>query len=54
MHHLHLREEIKDEKELYFYMKGKILGTLELYDLTKNKTLNISSSYCIPYINNFP
>ena len=31
-------------------IKGKISGTLSLYDLTKNKTLNISSSYIIPYI----
>ena len=49
-----LNKEIINEKELYIYIKGKIHGTLELYDLTKNKTLNINSSYCIPYIIDFP
>lgn len=36
-------------------MKKNYIFTLKvLYDLTTNKTLNISSSYIIPYINNFP
>ena len=49
-----LKNEIINEKELYFYFKGKISGSLELYDFTKNKTLNISSSsYIIPYIHDF-
>ena len=48
-----LKKEIIDEKELYIYIKGKVSGTLELYDSTKNKTLNISNSYRIPYISNF-
>ena len=47
-------KEFIDEKELYIYIKGKASGIIELYDLTKNKTLNISSSYIIPYIDNFP
>ena len=51
---INLKEENVDEKELYFYIKGKSPGTLELYDLTKNKTLNISSSIRIPYISDFP
>jgi len=50
---IEIEKEIIDEKELYIYIKGKISGTLELYDLTKNKALNISSSYFIPYIDNF-
>ena len=49
-----LKKQITSEKELYIYIKGKVSGTIELYDLTKNKTLNISSTYYIPYINNFP
>ena len=49
-----LGKEIVDTKELYIYIKGKVSGTLELYDLKKNKTLNISSSYYIPYIDNLP
>jgi len=48
-----LQKDIIDEKELYIYLNGKISGTLELYDLTKNKTLNISYSYYIPYISGF-
>ena len=48
-----LKKEIINEKELYIYIKGKFSGTLELYDLTQNKTLNISSSYIIPYISDF-
>ena len=27
---------------------------MELYDLSKNKTLNLSTSYYIPYIDGFP
>ena len=50
---IELEKEIINEKELYIYIKGKVYGTLELYDITKNKTLNISSSYYIPYIYNF-
>ena len=41
------------KKNYIFYFKGKISGSLELYDLTKNKTLNISSFYIIPYIHYF-
>ena len=48
-----LKNDIMNEKELYLYFKGKISGSLELYDLTKNKTLNISSYYIIPYIQDF-
>ena len=51
---IELAKEIIDEKELFIYIKGKISGYLELYDLTKNRTLNTSSSYIIPYINDFP
>ena len=50
---IELEKEIIEEKELYIYIKGKVSGSLELYDLTKNKTLNISSSFIMPYINNF-
>ena len=32
---MNLKKEIIDEKELYIYIKGKIPGTLELYDLSK-------------------
>ena len=49
-----LKKQIINEKELFIYIKGKFSGTLELYDLSQNKTLNKSSSYYIPYINNFP
>ena len=49
-----LKKEIINEKELYIYVKGKISGFLELYDLSKNKTLNISSSLIIPFISDFP
>ena len=48
-----LKKEIIDEKELYIYIKGKTSGIFEIYDLTKEKILNINSSYFIPYINNF-
>ena len=40
-------------KKKYIYIKGKTSGMLEIYDLTKEKILNINSSYFIPYINNF-
>ena len=50
---IELEKEIINEKELYIYIEGKVSGTLELYDLTKNKTLNILSSYYIPYIYNY-
>ena len=49
---INLEKEIIDEKELYIYIKGKVSGTLELYDITKNKTMNLSFSYYIPFINN--
>ena len=49
-----LEKEFIDEKELYICIKRKTFEFLELYDLTKNKALNISSSYIIPYIKNFP
>jgi hypothetical protein len=51
---INLTKEIIDEKELYIYIKGKVSGIFELYDLTKNKTLNSSRSYYIPYIEDFP
>jgi len=51
---INLTKEIIDEKELYIYIKGKVAGNLELYDLTKNKTLDLSTSYYIPYIDNLP
>ena len=49
---IELAKEITDEKELFIYIKGKVSGTLELYDLIKNKKLNTSCSYYIPYIGN--
>ena len=49
-----LKKEIINEKELYINVRGKTSGTLELYDLSKDKTLNISSSYIFPYIDDFP
>ena len=49
-----LGEDIADVKEFYIYIKAKVSGSLELYDITKNITLNISSSYYIPYVDNFP
>ena len=51
---INLKKQIINEKELFVYIKGKVSGTLELYDLAKIKTLNKSPSYYIPYINNFP
>ena len=51
---INLKKEIIDEKILYLFIKGKISGDLELYDLSKNKTLNLSTSYYIPYIDDFP
>ena len=51
---IELINEIIDEKELYIYIKGEVSGTLELFDYSKNKELNLFSSYIIPYINNFP
>ena len=51
---INLKKKIIDEKELFIYIKGKVSGILELYDLTKNKTLNLSTAYYIPYINDFP
>ena len=51
---MNLKKEIINEKELYIYVKGKLPGSLELYDLSKKKALNISSSYIFPYINDFP
>ena len=51
---INLKKEILDEKELYIYVRGKASGSLELYDLSKNKTLDILSSYIIPDIIDFP
>ena len=50
---INLKKLIVNEKELYICFKGKTSGSLELYDLSKNKTLNISSSYIIPYVGDF-
>ena len=49
-----LKKEITNEKELYIYIKGKVSGNFEMCDLTKEKILDISSSYYIPLIEDFP
>ena len=49
-----LKKEIINEKELYIYIKGKISGYLELYDISKEYVLNITSSYFIPLIDSLP
>ena len=49
-----LKQAIVNEKELYIYVRGKTSGSLELYDLSKNKNLNISLSYIIPYLFDYP
>ena len=49
-----LEKKIINENELYIYIKGKVSGTLELFNLSNIKILNISNSYYFPYINNFP
>ena len=49
-----LKEEIIEEKALYIYIKGKVKGNIEIYDLEQEKILNMNSSYFIPFINNFP